>query len=124
VGLTVTASKYEWAIERNGFFVLSEYDLHGGHHTLKEAPPTPYKFHARTANGRCFTVEIEDGQTPIWEHRTTDSVSMFNGARVVRDSIIFGCREADGKETVLRVYPDGQSFEFTSLNAARGYTRI
>jgi hypothetical protein len=104
--------------------VLLEYDLLGRHHTLKEAPPAPYRLHARIANGRCFFKDLEAGQTPIWEHRTTDSVSMFNGARVVRDSIIFGCREADGKETVLRVYPDGQSFEFTSLNAARGHTRI
>jgi hypothetical protein len=123
-GRALKGHGYTWEIERFGVqCVLCEYDVHGNHHTLAEAPPTPYRLHARVQNGRCFFVDILDGQRPIWEHRTTDSVSVYNGMRVIQDSVIFGRRDAEGNENVVRVYHDGYVKEFISLESAREHMR-
>lgn len=123
-GRALVGHGYTWEIERAGLVVYSEYDVLGAHHSLKEAPPTPYRLHVRVDGGRCYLIDIQNGQAPIWEHRTTESVAVFDGTRVIQDSVIFGKREPDGSETVLRAYPDGQAFEFTSLDAARAHQLV
>ena len=118
---TTTGIDYTWEIKRNGVVILSEHQ-NGVHHSLRnEAPAPPFELHAYIEKGRCYDINIEVGDTAIWEHRVTDAISVFHGERAISESIIFGRRDVHGNEFVLRLYPDGRSFEFRSLDAARGY---
>jgi hypothetical protein len=122
---TTFSVPYEWSIKHNGLIVLCENDPFGNSHRLSEAPSPPYFLCASLpGESESFAFEIRSGQSPVWEHRVTDSINVSNSERVIVDSIIFGVRNADGTETLKRLFHDGSHAVFSSLADARAHRLI
>lgn len=120
----VNRAEYFWMVERNGLTILCEDDVLGNKHYLREIPSPPYRFHAVSKNGGPnLFIDVGPGEEYIWEHNVRDSIAVFSGERRIEDCLIFGKRHPIEGEKVMRVYPDGQRFEFTSLAQARAHTR-
>jgi hypothetical protein len=121
---------------RAGITIVEEYDVFGNEHKMSEWPAPPYLLCAisyRAVEGRLrhLCIEIEPGMEPVFEHRVREGINVFVPGEVrYIDCMIFGRRYADGRETVMRVYPDGEAFawgdpagETDALVTARAHTR-
>jgi hypothetical protein len=114
-------ASYYWSIERNGLIILSEYDTGDALHRLNEIPPPPFVLHARAyreTDMPHFTIPIEAGQSLIWEHSVRESLDMVAAGQTsstLMERTIFGRRFPDGREQVKLIYPDGSSFDFSSI---------
>lgn len=113
---------YHWEARRDGLVVAAEVlpDASRSRASLAEIA-RPFDLHAiplrRTLP--CVWVQIDAGDTPIWEHFVARRLPFGGGSVKERETLLFGRRRADGREEILIVLPSGESIPTSSLAIAK-----